>query len=261
MLLAIDVGNTNIKYGIFDGKDLRASFRVASSRSQTADEYGVTLLNLLGTEGIKTSDLEGVILSSVVPSLNYTVEHMCTYYLGIQPHVVGPGTRTGLNLRTDDPREVGADRVADAVAAVRKYGGPVVVVDFGTATTFTVVSERAEVIGGVIAPGIKGSLDSLVAGAAKLPRIELEDPGSVLAKNTVTNMQAGIIYGFGGLVEHIVAKIKRELGREDVFVVATGGLGEIIAKEAKCIRVVDRTLTLEGLRMLYEINRPEENGK
>ena len=259
MILVIDVGNTNIKYGIFDGDRLAASFRVASSLTRTADEYGSTLLSLLKSEHIEVGDVEGVIISSVIPSLNYTIDHMCRYYIGRIPHMTGPGTKTGLNLRTENPREVGADRIVDCVAAFRKYGGPVVVIDFGTATTFTVLTAKGEMIGGVIAPGIKGSLDSLVESAAKLPRIELEDPGSVLAKNTVTNMQAGIIYGFAGLVEYIVEKIKRELGERDVRVVATGGLGEIISKEAKCIQVVDRTLTLEGLRMLYEYNRPEDN--
>ena len=259
MILTIDIGNTNIKYGLFDGKNLVASFRVASSLNRTSDEYGTTMLGLLRSENIPAKSIKGIIVSSVIPSLNYTIDHMCRDYLGKAPMMVGPGTKTGLNIRVENPREVGADRICDCVAAYRKYGGPVVVIDFGTATTFTVITEKGEMIGGAIAPGIKGSMDSLVNTAAKLPRIELEDPGSVLAKNTVTNMQAGIVYGFAGLVEYIVQKMKKELGVDELKVVATGGLGQIISDEAKCITVVDRTLSLEGLRILYEYNCLEGN--
>lgn len=255
MILCIDIGNTNIKYGVFEEEKLIATFRVTSKRNSTADEYGVIVKDLLESVNLKASDLEGVIMSSVIPQLNYTMEHMCEQYLGKKPLTVAPGLKTGINLKVDSPKEVGADRIVNSVAAFRKYGGkmPVICVDFGTATTINVITEKGELIGGVIAPGIKSSLDSLVNGTAKLPNIELELPGKVICKDTVTNMQAGLLYGYAGLVEYLVKKTKKEIGRECV-VVATGGLGEIISKEAKCIDYTDRSLTLQGLRILYEIN-------
>lgn len=257
MILCIDIGNTNIKYGVFDGERLVASFRVASKRSSTADEYGVIVRDLLLSASIDREMIDGVIMSSVIPQLNYTMEHMCEYYLGRKPLVVGPGIKTGINLIVDNPREVGADRIVNSVAAYKLYGGkkPVICIDFGTATTFNVIGRHGELLGGVIAPGIKGSLDSLVNGTAKLPNIELELPGRVICRDTVTNMQAGLLYGFAGLVDGIVARIRRELGvkKNECVVVATGGLGTIIAEESD-IDITDRTLTLVGLRMLYELN-------
>ncbi len=256
MILCIDIGNTNIKYGIFENSKLIASFRIASKKTSTADEYGVIVCNLLASAGINNDDIEGIIMSSVIPQLNYTMAHMCEYYLGKTPLMVEPGLKTGINLKVESPKEVGADRIVNSVAAYKKYGGekPVICIDFGTATTINVINEKGELIGGVIAPGIKSSLDSLVNGTAKLPNIELELPGKVICKDTVSNMQAGLLYGFAGLVEYLVAKIKRELKNNDCVVVATGGLGEIIASEAKCINVSDRVLTLEGLQMLYSLN-------
>ncbi len=257
MIICIDIGNTNIKYGVFEKDELIATFRVASKRNSTADEYGVIVRDLLASAKLSKKDITGVIMSSVIPQLNYTMEHMCEQYLGKKPIVVAPGLKTGINLKVDSPKEVGADRIVNSVAAYRKYGGekPVICIDFGTATTINVISEKGELLGGVIAPGIKSSLDSLVNGTAKLPNIELELPGKVICKDTITNMQAGLLYGFAGLVEYLVRKTKRELGNKDAVVVATGGLGEIIAKEAKCIDYSDRGLTLEGLRMLYELNQ------
>ncbi len=258
MILVIDVGNTNIKYGVYDGDNLLASFRVTSEKKRTADEYGAILTNLLNSSNIKKDDIKGVILSSVIPALNYTICHMCEYFFNLKPLVVGPGIKTGINVRVDNSREVGADRIVNSVAAYKKYGGPCIVIDFGTATTFNVLTEKGMLIGGVISPGIKGSLDSLVMGAAKLPDIELAFPGKVVCTDTVTNMQAGLLYGFAGLVEHIVAKIKAETGRPDTKVIATGGLGEFISQEAACIDIVDRKLTLEGLKMLYDMNSTEQ---
>lgn len=255
MLLAIDIGNTNIKYGVFDGDNLKASFRVSSRLSRTADEYGSVLLNLLSNSGVQKTQIDGVIMSSVIPSLNYTICHMCEYFFGVTPLMIGPGIKTGLNIKADNPKEVGADIIVNSVSAFRKYGGPIVVIDFGTATTFDVITEKCELIGVIIAPGVKTSLEGLTANTAQLPTIELETPKSVIGKNTKTSMQAGIIFGFSGLVENIVRKIKRELGLDDIMVVATGGLGEIIAKEAKCIKAVDRTLTLEGLKAIYQLNK------
>ena len=268
MILCIDIGNTNIKYGVFDGENLVASFRVASKRSSTADEYGVIVRDLLLSASIDRDMIDGIIMSSVIPQLNYTMEHMCEYYLGRKPLVVGPGIKTGINLIVDNPREVGADRIVNSVAAYKLYGGkkPVICIDFGTATTFNVIGRHGELLGGVIAPGIKGSLDSLVNGTAKLPNIELELPGRVICRDTVTNMQAGLLYGFAGLVDGIVARIRRELGvrKNECVVVATGGLGTIIAEESD-IDITDRTLTLVGLRLLYEMNcevkkRPYDEG-
>lgn len=255
MLLAIDVGNTNIKYGVFEGKNLVASFRAASILSRTADEYGSVLLNLLTDSGIKKSKIDGIILSSVIPSLNYTICHMCEYFFDIKPIIVGPGIKTGLNVKVENPKEVGADRIVNSVSAFKKYGGPLVVIDFGTATTFNVIDDSGTFIGGVIAPGIKTALDSLIKNTAQLPMIELSSPKSVVGKNTETNMQAGIIFGFAGLVDNILDKIKKELGVGDIKVIATGGLGKVIAKETNSIDRVDRTLTLDGLRMIYELNK------
>lgn len=260
MIICLDVGNTNIKYAVFDGDQLKISFRVATEHKKTSDEYGGQLVSILGNNHVSIEDITGGIISSVVPQLDYTLERMCRTYLGFTPRLLAPGLKTGLNLKVDDAKEVGADRVVNNVAAVRKYGYPLIIVDFGTATTFNVIDKKGEFIGGVIAPGIKGSLDSLVNGTAKLPRVEIERPSSVIGKNTVTNMQAGIFYGFSGLVEYIVKKIKREMKCDDVKVVATGGFSEVIAKEIYCINVVDKLLTLEGLKYLYYLN-DKENAK
>lgn len=253
----MDVGNTNIKYALFDSEKLALSFRVATEHKKTSDEYGGQLLSILGNNGIKVSEITGGIISSVVPQLDYTLERMCHTYIKIKPLLLAPGLKTGLNLRVDNAKEVGADRVVNNVAAVRKYGAPLIVVDFGTATTFNVIDAKGEFIGGVIAPGIKGSLDSLVNGTAKLPRVEIERPANVIGKNTVTNMQSGIVYGFAGLVEYLVRKIKREIKCDEVKTVATGGFSEIIAREISCIDVVDKLLTLEGLKYLYDLNNTE----
>ena len=254
MILCIDVGNTNIKYGIFDGDKLAVSFRVATDLKRTSDEYGTKLVDMLAVKGIRAEQIHGAIVSSVIPSLNYTISHMCSGYLDIDPILVGPGTKTEHNLRVDNAREVGADRIVNDVAAIRKYGAPVVVIDFGTATTFNIINENREFIGGVIAPGIRGSIDSLVNSTAKLPRVEIEIPKSVIGKNTTTNMQAGIVFGFAGLVDYIVRKIKREMKCPDMQVVATGGFSEIIASEISCIDHVDKLLTLQGLKYLYDLN-------
>ena len=254
MLLALDIGNTNIKYGVWDGDVLRASFRVSSRLSRTADEYGSVLVNLLGDSGIKKTEIDGIIISSVIPPLNYTMCHMCEYFFGISPLMVGPGIKTGMNIKAENPKEVGADRIVNNVAAFKKYGGPIIVIDFGTATTFNVIDIEGSFIGGVIAPGIKTALEGLVKNTAQLPMIELVPPKRAIAKSTETNMQAGIIFGFAGLVDNIVGKIKKELGC-DAKIVATGGLGEIIAKETKNIDVVDRTLTLFGLKTIYDLNK------
>lgn len=254
MILCIDAGNTNIKYGIFDDNRLVASFRAATDYKKTCDEYGVTLINMLLCKNILVADLKGVIISSVVPSLNYTIIHMCRAYLHLEPILVGVKTKTGHNIRTDNAKEVGSDRIVNNIAAIAKYGVPLVVIDFGTATTFNVINSQKEFIGGVIATGVRGALDSLVNGTAKLPKVELEIPKSAIAKNTTTNMQAGILFGIAGAVEYIVHKIKAELNEENIKVVATGGFSDLIAKEVQCIDHVDRQLTLDGLNILYHLN-------
>lgn len=261
MIICIDIGNTNIKYAIYDGDDLKVSFRVSTDSKRTSDEYGSQLITMLSVRNISPKDLHGGILSSVVPSLDYTILHMCSLYLKIKLLQLEPGIKSGLNLRCDNAREVGADRIVNCVSAIVRYGKAgqaILVVDFGTATTINIISPEHEFIGGVIAPGIKGSLDSLVNGTAKLPRIEIEAPKSVIAKNTVTNMQAGIVFGFAGMVGYLIKKIKKELGCKDVFTVATGGFSEVIAKEIDCIDAVDKLLTLEGLKYLYYLNNSED---
>ncbi|PWM52624.1 MAG: type III pantothenate kinase [Bacillota bacterium] len=260
MIICIDVGNTNIKYAIFDGSELKFSYRVATDLKRTSDEYGSQLVGMLEFNGLSSRDITGGIISSVVPSLDYTIEHMLKMYLKIDPLQLAPGLKSGLKMHVDNAREVGADRIVNNVSALHKYekGKPMIVIDFGTATTFNILSKEGEFIGGVIAPGIRGSLDSLVSGTAKLPRVEIEAPKSVIATNTTTNMQAGIVFGFAGLVEYIVKKIKKELKADDVFTIATGGFSETIAKETKCIDVIDKMLTLDGLKYLYDLNSSEE---
>ena len=253
----MDVGNTNIKYAVFDGDKLVLSFRVATEHKKTSDEYGGQLLSILKNQNVPVNQIKGGIISSVVPQLDYTLDRMCQSYLKIKPLQLAPGLKTGLNLKVDNAKEVGADRVVNNVAAIRKYGYPLIIVDFGTATTFNVIDQKGEFLGGVISPGIKGAMDSLVNGTAKLPRVEIERPASVIGKNTVTNMQSGIVFGFAGLVEYIVKKIKREMKCENVTTVATGGFSEVIAKEISCIDHVDKLLTLEGLKYLYDLNSME----
>ena len=257
MIICIDIGNSNIKYAIYDADKLRFSFRVATDLKKTSDEYGAGLTGMLATKGVAVEDIEGGIVSSVVPSLDYTIDKMCSLYLNIKPMHVAPGLKSGLNIRCDDAREVCADRIVNCVSAIVGYGEnkPMIVVDFGTATTFNIISANNEFIGGVIAPGIKGSLESLVSGTAKLPRVEIEAPDSIIAKNTITNMQAGIVFGFAGLVEYIVKRIKKELKTTDVKTIATGGFSNIISKEIEGIDVVDKLLTLKGLKYLYDLNK------
>ncbi len=259
MIICIDIGNTNIKYAVYEGDALKVSFRVATDLKKTSDEYGAQLVEMLSISGVSPAAVKGGIFSSVVPSLDYTIEHMLLVYFKFTPLQLAPGLKTGLKMRADNAREVGADRIVNNVCALKKYGcgKPIIIVDFGTATTFNVLSAEGEFIGGVIAPGLRGSLDSLVSGTAKLPRVEIEAPKSVIATNTVTNMQAGIVFGFAGLVEYIVKKIKKELKSDDVLTVATGGFSETIARETKCIDVIDKTLTLEGLKYLYDLNSTE----
>ncbi|HEV3231894.1 MAG TPA: type III pantothenate kinase [Candidatus Dormibacteraeota bacterium] len=256
MLLAIDIGNTNTVLGVFLGETLEHQWRISTRGDQTADEVAVTLRGLFQSSGVDPARVADVAVSSVVPPLNEAVVEMCRRYLGIEPLVVGPGVRTGVQIRYDNPREVGADRIVNGLAAFRKYGGPAVVIDFGTATTFDAIAVNGDYLGGAICPGIRISMDALFARAAKLPRVEMKQPqdGAVIGKNTVDSMQAGFLYGFVGQIEGIVQRMRAELG-EGCKVIATGGLATLIAAHASCIEVVDDRLTLDGLRLLHELNR------
>lgn len=254
MLLVVDVGNSNIVLGIYKGEELQVNWRISTDRQKTADEYGMLVKNLCEFHGIAMSDIKHVAISSVVPPLIFPLEKMALKYFKTEALVVGPGIKTGMPIRFENPREVGADRIVNAVAAFQFYGGPVIVVDFGTATTFDVINEQGEYIGGAIAPGIGISTEALFQRAAKLPRIELVKPKNIIAKNTVAGMQAGVIYGFVGQVDGIVNRMKQELG-SNASVIATGGLAELIAQDSSTIEKIDQMLTLEGLKIIYNRNR------
>lgn len=254
MILVFDVGNTNIVIGAYKGSNLLKHWRIRTDCLRTCDEYGVLIKSLFDYGGLDIKEVEAVAISSVVPSLMMEMEWMANKYFSCKPLLVGPGIKTGLAIKYENPREVGADRVVNAVSAYHKYGGNLIIIDFGTATTFCVVNDKGEYLGGAIAPGIKISTEALFARAAKLPRVELVRPRSLIGKNTVTSMQAGIVYGFVGQVEGIINRMKKELDMNPQ-VVATGGLAAVIARETDTIDVVDEFLTLDGLRLIYELNR------
>ncbi|AIQ38682.1 type III pantothenate kinase [Paenibacillus sp. FSL R5-0912] len=255
MILVVDIGNTNIVLGVYRGPELLHHFRLSTARQSTVDEYGVLIHNLFHMSNISFKDVEGVIISSVVPPLVQVIVEMCVKYIGKDPLLVGPGIKTGLNLRYENPREVGADRIVNAVAAIEQYKCPLVVVDFGTATTFDCIDSGANYLGGAIVPGLGISTEALYQRASKLPRIELEKPKKVIGRNTVHAMQAGIIFGYAGQVEGIVRRIKLEMNAPVLKVIATGGLAPLIAGETDCIDEVNPMLTLEGLRIIYNRNK------
>jgi type III pantothenate kinase len=255
MLLAVDVGNTNIAFGVLKGQKIVASFRMMSQTAHTSDEYGNNLIAMLRNNGIDRAEIQGIIVSSVVPNVMHALVNAMVKYLGKQPYIVGPGIKTGIKIVTKNPGEVGPDLVVGAVAAYEMYGGPVIVIDFGTATTYVYIDEKAEFSVGVVSPGIRISAKALWQDTAKLPEIEIKKPDSILAQETISSMQAGLVYGQIGQTKYIINEMKRELGRDDIKVVATGGLGRLISEEVEEIDVYEPNLLIHGLRIIYEKNK------
>lgn len=252
MLLTIDVGNTNITVGVFQGDDIRATFRITTKMPRTSDEYGMTFINLLEQNKIKSGDISDVIIASVVPQVMHSLEGSIIKYFNIKPIIIEPGTKTGIRVATENPRQIGADRIVDAAAAYGLYGGPVFVLDFGTATTYDLVDKDGAFVSGVTAPGIRISARALWEDAAKLPEIEIKKPDSILGKDTITSMQAGLIYGQIGQTEYIIKQTIEQAAMGKIKVVATGGLGRIIANETDMIDVYDPNLTLKGMNLIYK---------
>ena len=254
MILVIDVGNTNMTLGVYEGEELKCTFRMMTQTPRTSDEYGVVITQMLKNKGIDAERLEGSIVASVVPDVMHSLIGALVKYTDTRPVIVGPGIKTGIRIITEDPRAIGADRIVDAVAAYEKYGGPVLVLDFGTATTYDLITEKGEFAAGITPPGIRISSEALWTKAAKLPNFEIKKPKSILAQETISSMQAGLVYGQIGQTEYIIRKVQEESGIRNLKVVATGGLGRLIADETDAIHIYDSSLTLDGLRIIYEKN-------
>ncbi|SHE43191.1 type III pantothenate kinase [Clostridium fallax] len=258
MVLLVDVGNTNIVLGVRKNNQYIACWRLSTDDKKTSDEYSIQVMDLFHQSDLNPKDVKGIIISSVVPNIMYSLEHMLKKCFNVSPIIVGPGIKTGVNIKYDNPKEVGADRIVNAVAVHEIYKRSAIIIDFGTATTFCALTKEGNYLGGNICPGIKISSDALFTRAAKLPRVELEITKTLICKNTINSMQAGIIYGYVGQVEYIVNRMKKEmisLGEKEPFVIATGGLAKLIANETDAIDKVDGQLTLEGLSILYEKNK------
>lgn len=260
MILVLDTGNTNIVLGVYENDILIHHWRMETDRMKTEDEYGMQVKSLFTHAGISFNQIDGIIISSVVPSIMFSLEAMCQKYFGMKPIIVGPGVKTGLNIKYENPREVGADRIVNAVAAIHEYGSPLIIVDFGTATTYCYVNEKGEYMGGAIAPGIGISTEALFTRASKLPRIELTRPDHVIGKNTVAAMQAGIVYGYVGQVEGIVNRMKK-ISKQPPKVIATGGMASLIGDETTIMDKIDPFLTLKGLYLIYQRNLDERGIK
>jgi type III pantothenate kinase len=258
VLFCIDLGNTNVTLGLYEANDLRAHWRIMTDHHRMPDEYGILMIDLLSHAGFKPGDVTGICLCSVVPPLTGVLDESCRTYFGQAPLIIDASVKTGLTIRYDNPREVGADRVVDAVAVYRLYGAPACIVDFGTATTFDAISREGDYLGGAIAPGIGIAAEALFSRTAQLPRIDLVRPPGPIGRNTVHSMQSGLLFGYVGLVEGMVARFRKELG-DDTRVVGTGGLVEIIARETNVIQEIDPWLTLRGLRILWDLNRPAKS--
>jgi type III pantothenate kinase len=257
MILAIDVGNTNIVVGIYKDRTLLGNWRMATDREKSPDEFGMLIISFLNYSGISEKDIEAVVVASVVPPVMFSLELAVKKYFNIEPMILGPGIKTGINIKYENPREVGADRIANTIGALEKYGGPLIIVDFGTATTFDAVTAKGEYLGGVICPGIEISSEALFQRAAKLPKVELEKPANVIGRNTVDSMKSGIVNGYVGQVDHIVRLLKKEMKESDIKTIATGGLAALIAENSETIDLVDGLLALEGLRIIYEKNKEQ----
>jgi len=254
MLLVVDVGNTNITFGVYQGKELLKSFRITTKIPRTSDEFGIVIMELVQVNGIKVEEITGISMASVVPNIMHSLTGAMVKYIKQEPLIVGPGVKTGIKVAGENPRGIGADRIVDAVAAYEKYGGPVLVLDFGTATTYDLVREDGSFSEGITAPGLRISLMALSQNAAKLPEVEIKKPKSILGQETISSMQAGLVYGQIGQTEYIVKQVKKETGYDNLKVVATGGLGRMISEETDSIDVYDSALTLDGLRIIYEKN-------
>jgi len=255
MIFVMDIGNTNIKAAVFDGKTLLKRWRCVTEPSMTSDQYGIIMADLFRYHGLDMKAIEGIMISSVVPTINFTIEHMCGDYFGMEPRFLVPGMKTGLNIKYENPRELGSDRIANAVAVSTLYGGPSIFIDFGTATTYGVVSEKNEFLGGAIGPGLRMMNRAIASGTAKLPSIELVMPQKVIGRTTVANIQSGILYGYIGSVEKIVSGMKAEIGCPDAKVIATGGMAHMVKNNSDVIDVINPDLTLTGLRIIYEKNQ------
>ena len=255
MLLVFDVGNTNIVLGLYDGDKMIYHWRAATNELKTADEYAASLGMMFQLDGVTFDMVTDIIISSVVPPVNPTLEYLCRRYFHVEPMMVGPGMKTGLNILYDNPRELGADRIVNAVAGITLYGGPLIIIDLGTATTFCAIDEKKRYLGGAVTPGIGISMEALFQRASKLPRIELTPASSVICKNTVSAMQSGIYYGAIGQVDGIVRRMKKEMGYKEIKVIATGGLADLIASQSETIDVIDPLLTLKGLYILFKKSR------
>jgi type III pantothenate kinase len=254
MILCLDIGNTNIKTALFSGMELIQSWRIATDLSSTSDEYGIIMEGMFRHTSLSTSVVEGIMISSVVPTVNFTIEHMCRDYFGMEPAFVVPGIKTGINILYENPRELGSDRICNAVAASVLYGKPCIFIDFGSATSFGAISRKGDFLGGCICTGVRLSQEAVVKGTSKLPHFEMVIPEKIIGRTTVTNLQAGLLYGYVGQVNYIVERMKEEMGEPQVPVVATGGFAHLIAQESKVIDHIDGLLTLKGLRMIYEKN-------
>lgn len=254
MLLAIDVGNTNIVAALYNGDTLIRHWRMSTDIEKASDEYGILLTQFLISENVRAKDINAVIIASVVPTVMHSLKNAVTRYLDCIPMIVGPGIKTGMNIRMDNPRELGADRIVNAVAAINKFTPPLIIVDFGTATTFCAVDKDSNYVGGVITAGVKISMEALFEKTAKLPKVEIIKPPSVLGKNTVNSIQSGALYGHAGQTDSIIRRIKKEIG-DNATVIATGGLAKMISNESEEIDIVDSMLTLDGLRILYDKNK------
>ncbi len=254
MIMTMDVGNTNIKAAVFDGSKLLKRWRATTDIAMTSDQYGIFMADLFRYHELNMGDISGIMISSVVPAINYTIEHMCRDYFHCEPSFLVPGLKTGINIKYENPRELGSDRIANAVAVAHLYGGPSIFIDFGTATTYGVITNRNEFLGGAIGPGLRMMNKALSTGTAKLPAIELVVPSTAIGKSTVSNIQSGILYGYIGSVEHIVGKMQEELGVK-ARVIATGGMAYLVKENSSVIDEINPDLTLQGLRLIYQIKQ------